>query len=137
MDSTEKKPQALNISLWIAQIVLGLMFLMAGFMKSTTPIDQLAVDVPWAKDIPEWLVRFIGISEFLGAVGLLLPSILRIKPKLTPVSAVGLVTVMVLAIIFHISRSEFPAIGFNLGLGAIAAFIAWGRFTQVPILPKG
>lgn len=137
MDSTEKKPQVLNISLWIAQIVLGFMFLMAGFMKSTTPIAQLAVDVPWAKDIPEWLVRFIGISEFLGAVGLLLPSILRIKPKLTPVSAVGLVTVMVLAIIFHISRSEFPAIGFNLGLGAIAAFIAWGRFTKVPILPKG
>lgn len=137
MNSTEKKPQVLNISLWIAQILLGLMFLMAGFMKSTTPIDQLAVDVPWAKDIPEWLVRFIGISEFLGAVGLLLPSILRIKPKLTPIAAVGLVTVMVLAIIFHISRSEFPAIGFNLGLGAIAAFIAWGRFAKVPILPKG
>ena len=113
------------------------MFLMAGFMKSTTPIDQLAVDVPWAKDVPEWLVRFIGISEFLGAVGLLPPSILRIKPKLTPMAAVGLVTVMVLAIIFHISRSEFPAIGFNLGLGAIAAFIARGRFTKVPILPKG
>jgi putative oxidoreductase len=135
--SAQRKSQGLHISLWIAQGILALMFLMAGFMKSTSPIDELSKNVPWAIDVPEWLLRFIGASEFLAALGLILPSILKIKPRLTPVAASALATVMVLAIFFHVSRSEFPAIGFNAAIGAVAIFIAWGRFAKEPILPKG
>ena len=69
-----QKSKVLNISLWAAQIILAGIFIMAGFMKTTTPIEQLSASLPWAKDVPSWLVRFIGISEFLGALGLSAPT---------------------------------------------------------------
>src|SRR5215218_5810365 len=94
--------QALHIALWIVQVILAAMFLMAGFMKATQPIEQLSAMVPWARQVPLALVRFIGISEFLGAVGLVLPSLLRIKPQLTPWAATGIAAIMVLALIFHL-----------------------------------
>lgn len=134
--TTVTTSKAFNIILWIAQVVLGGMFIMAGIMKSTTPLTELTPQLPWAADMPELLVRFIGVSELLGGLGLLLPSLLKIKPVLTPVAAVGLAVVMVFAIIFHITRSEFPAIGFNIILALLAAFIAWGRFKKAPISAK-
>jgi uncharacterized membrane protein YphA (DoxX/SURF4 family) len=135
--SLDQRPsRALNISLWVVQVILAGMFVMAGLMKSTKPIHELSVTVNWANDIPELLVRFIGVSELLGGLGLLLPGIFRIKPVLTPIAASGLVTVMVFAMIFHISRGEYPAIGFNLILALLAAFVAWGRFKKAVIPPK-
>jgi putative oxidoreductase len=81
------------------------MFLMAGFSKSTQPIEQLSQMMPWTGQVPVGLVRFIGVSEFLGAVGLLLPSQRRIKPQLSVWAALGIATVMVLALIFHVVLS--------------------------------
>ena len=124
-----------NILLWTAQVILGGMFLMAGIMKMTTPIEELALKAAWAQDLP-LLVRFIGVSEFAGALGLLLPSLLRIKPMLTPIAALGLVVVMILAGIFHLVRGEYPAIGFTIMLGVIAAFVAYGRTKKVPIAAR-
>jgi putative oxidoreductase len=135
-EMTTATPKTLNIALWVAQVVLGGMFIMAGVMKATTPIVDLVPQLPWAGDVPEMLVRFIGISELLGGIGLILPALLRMKPILTPYAATGLVTVMVFAAVFHITRGEYPAIGFNFVLGAVAAFIAWGRFKKAPIQPK-
>lgn len=82
------------------------------------------------------MVRFIGISELLGGIGLLFPSILRIKPILTPLAALGLFIVMVLALAYHIYKGENNLLGINLILGAIALFIGWGRYKKVPIQPK-
>ncbi len=124
-----------NIFLWSAQVTLGGMFLMVGLMKMTTPIEVLVLKVPLAKDLP-MLVRFIGVSEFAGALGLLLPSLLRIKPMLTSIAALGLVVVMILAGIFHLVRGEYPAIGFPIMFGLIAAFIAYGRTKKAPIAPR-
>ena len=112
------------------------MFIMAGAMKATQPIEALAESLPWVTTTPLALVRFIGISELLGGIGLLLPSILRIKPSLTVWAAVGLAVVMVLAAGFHASRGEFSAIGANAMFMAIAAFIAWGRSKKAPIAAK-
>lgn len=126
----------LNITLWAAQALLAAMFLMAGFIKITTPIEELSATLPWAKDIPEGLVRFIGASEFLAAIGLLLPSLLRIRPILTPMAALGIATVMFIAAIFHISRGEISVIGFNIGIMTVALFIAWGRLMKIPVQPK-
>jgi putative oxidoreductase len=134
--SKENRPRILNIGLWTAQVVLATVFIMAGFMKTTLPIDQLSLSVPWAKDVPEALVRFIGISELLGGIGLLLPGVFRIKPRLTPYAASGLLTIQVCAMVFHISRGEFDVISFNLALALLASFIAWGRFKKVPVLTR-
>lgn len=127
----------LNGGLWTAQVVLALMFGMAGVMKSTQPIAELAEKMVWPGAVPEGLVRFIGLAEFLGAVGLVLPAATRIKPLLTPLAAAGLVTIMALAAVFHLMRGEFGGIGFNFVLGSVAAFVAWGRYRRAPIAPRG
>ena len=136
MKQQQQRSKALHITLWIAQVLLAAMFLMSGLMKVSQPIDQLSKMLPWASQVPEALVRFIGVAEVLGAVGLILPSLLRIQPKLTPIAAVGLALVMLFAVVFHISRGETPMIGMNFILIAIAAFIAWGRFKKAPIASK-
>jgi uncharacterized membrane protein YphA (DoxX/SURF4 family) len=133
----EQKSKTLHISLWAAQVVLGIIFIMPGFLKTTQPIDQLAESMPWVKEAPVALVRFIGISELLGALGLILPAWLRIKPMLTPLAAMGLFTIMVLAFGFHVMRSEYEVLPVNVLFGAIALFIAWGRYKKVPITAKG
>jgi putative oxidoreductase len=132
----QNNPQRLNILLWILQVILGGMFIMAGFMKVMTPMEELVTKVPIAKDMPE-LIRFIGVSELLGGLGLILPSLLRIQPKLTVWAGYALALVMVLAAGYHIMHGEYSAILFNLILGGIAFFIAWGRSKKAPIAAKG
>jgi uncharacterized membrane protein YphA (DoxX/SURF4 family) len=135
--SPEATPsKGLHIGLWIVQVLLGVMFLMAGLMKSTQPIAALAAQMKWPAVVPEALVRFIGISELLGGLGLVLPSATRIKPVLTPIAALGLVVVMVLAALFHVSRGELFALPMNFVLGGLAAFVAWGRLKKAPIAPR-
>lgn len=131
-----KNNKAMNIGLWVAQALLAAMFIMAGGTKLAQPITTLAESMPWINNAPAALIRFIGASELAGGLGLLLPSILRIKPKLTVYAALGLVTIMILAAAFHASRGEFGAIGANLAFAAIAAFVAWGRSKKAPILAK-
>ena len=125
--------KGLSVALWISQILLAVMFGMAGFMKATQPIDQLSAMLPFVAQMPEGLVRFIGASELAGAVGLILPAALRILPVLTPLAASGLVVVMVLAAGFHISRGEFSNVPVNFILGSLAAFVAWGRLKMMHI----
>lgn len=132
----KKNNKAIHITLWIAQGLLAVMFIMAGFMKATQPVDALAESLVWVTSTPLGLVRFIGVSELLGGIGLLLPAILRIKPFLTIWAALGIGAIMLLAAIFHGSRGEFEAIGFNVFMLAIALFIAWGRSKKAPISAK-
>ena len=130
-----KRSKAWHVSLWIAQILLAGMFLMVGFMKTFTPLVELSQMVPLAAEMPA-LIRFIGISELAGGLGLLLPAALRIRPQLTAVAAAALALVMLLAIIFHIVRGEFSSIGTPIGLVILATIVAWGRVRKAPIAPR-
>ncbi len=118
----------MNRGLWVVQILLGAMFAMAGVMKATRPADELARRMTWVSAVSVATLRFIGISELLGALGLILPWATGIVPILTPIAAVGLVVIMILAAGLHAKRGEYGAIGFNVVLGGLAAFVAWGRF---------
>jgi len=131
-----KKSKSWNIILWAAQGLIAAMFLMAGSMKLTQPIAELATSLPWVKEVPEMLVRLIGLSEVLGGLGLILPAALRIRPKLTNLAAIGLIVVMVLALVFHLSRGEYEAAPVNIILMGILGLIAWGRNKKAPILAK-
>ncbi len=126
----------LHVGLWIVQVLLAAMFAMTGLMKLSQPIDALAASLPWVTTVPEMLVRFIGAAEFAGALGLILPSLTRIQPRLTALAAIGLIVVMLLASAFHASRGEFAVVPMNLVLGAFAAFVAWGRGKAAPIAPR-
>ncbi len=131
--TTQQPSKALHITLWVAQVLLAALFLMAGANKLFQSIEELSKMLPWAAEMPEAMVRFIGTSEILGALGLLLPSALRIMPRLTPVAAGGLALVMVLATAFHVSRGEASVIPMNIAFMAIALFIVWGRSKKAPI----
>ncbi len=121
----------MNIALWIMQALLAFAFLMGGGMKLATPMDELiaAGMGGWVAASPELLVRFIGLSEVLGAIGLIVPWATGIAPKLTPAAAGGLLIVMVLGAATHLSFGETGAILPNIVLGGMAAFVVWGRLT--------
>ena len=121
----------MNIAIWIIQGILAAMFGMAGVMKSTQPKEKLAPQVPWVNDFSLGVVRLVGISELLGAVGLIVPWATGIQPMLTPVAAAALVLVMLLAAIYHVVKGEYKAIAFNIVLGGLAAAVAYFRYTGV------
>lgn len=129
--------KGVHIALWIAQVLLGLAFASAGWMKFMQPIDALlASGMDWVSAMPAAMVRFIGLSELLGGIGLILPAATRIAPGLTPLAGAGLAVVMLLAALFHVVRAEFSALPINIVLGGLAAFIAWGRWKKAPIAPR-
>ena len=117
----------MNVTLWIAQIILALMFIMAGVMKTFSPIGDLAAQLVWPGEVPSLLVRFIGVSELLGGLGLILPSILKMNKKWTAFAALGLGLIMILALLYHLYKGEMFALPVNIAIGLIAFFVAWGR----------
>ena len=128
--------KGLNIGLWVAQGLIAFLMLSGGVMKLIVPIPELSKMFPWTGDLPEMAVRAIGLIDFAGGVGMILPSLLRIKPNLTPLAAIGIILLMVSAIIMHISRGEASVIGFNFVVIALAGFVYWGRTKKVEILAK-
>jgi uncharacterized membrane protein YphA (DoxX/SURF4 family) len=119
----------MNIALWIAQILLAAMYGMSGAMK-TFQTAKAKAQFPWAKNRSDGFVRFVGISELLGALGLILPMLTGILAWLTPLAAIGLLVIQLLAIFTeHLPKKEFNVIPINAVLIAISAFILLGRWT--------
>jgi hypothetical protein len=104
-------------------------YVMAGLMKATRPIPVLAGMMKWPGDYPAPFVRFIGAVDLLGGLGVVLPLATGILAWLTPVAAVCLVVLQVLAIGFHARRGESQILPANIVLLCLAAFVAWGRLS--------
>lgn len=121
------------IALWIIQGLLALAFLLAGFMKSFTPLEGLKKNMAWTGMVPASFVRFIGIAELLGALGLILPILTGVQPWLTIAAAIGLVVIMLCAAVFHAAHKEYSQIGTNIALLLLAAFIVVGHIAWVPL----
>ena len=119
----------MNIALWIIQVLLALLFLFAGAMKLIMPIEEMTKQMPVA--IPGLFLRFIGVCEVLGGLGLILPGLLRIKTWLTPLAAVSLVILMIGAMAFSFMIGVTAAIP-ALVTGLLAAFVAYGRRRLAP-----
>ena len=125
--------RGLRIGLWSAQIALAIVFALAGGMKVATPAAELAKMTP---GFPLAFLRFIGIAELAGAVGIILPALTRIAPVLTPLASSGFVIVMASAAVLHLVRGEFGELVVVIVLGALAYFVAWGRFKRAPIAQR-
>jgi uncharacterized membrane protein len=117
-----------NIVLWVIASILAVGFLLAGIMKATQPREKLAVKMDWVNDFSAGTVKFIGVVEILGALGLILPAALEIAPTLTPLAATGLAVVMLLAARVHARRKETQEVVVNLVLFVLAGFVALMRF---------
>ena len=118
----------MNAVLWIVQAVLALLFLWAGGMKLVLPLEQLAGPV----ELPGLFLRFIGVAEVLGAIGLILPGLLRIRPGLIPLAAAGLVIVMIGATGLTLAVGDVAMALIPLVVGLLAAFVAYGRWRVRP-----
>ncbi|HEX7176989.1 MAG TPA: DoxX family protein [Pyrinomonadaceae bacterium] len=123
----------MTYALWIVQALLALLFLFAGGTKLVIPPDVLAsMGSPNQIPLPGWFVRFIGVAEVLGALGLLLPGLLRVKPWLTPLAAAGLVIIMIGATALTMAADGVAAGVVPLVVGLLAAFVAYGRWRLAP-----
>ena len=123
----------MNIALWVVQVVLALGFVGAAF-NHITRRDRPGRGMEWMQAVPKRLLTTIGVLEILGAIGLIVPAATKILPILTPVAAASLAVLMLFAAIFHARRpGEMQNLVFNVVLGALAAFVAYGRFVLEPI----
>jgi uncharacterized membrane protein YphA (DoxX/SURF4 family) len=123
----DSRRPALNYVLWTLQVLLAALFLFAGAMKFIMPIAEMTKQMP----LPAWFLYFIGVAEILGGLGLVLPSLLRIRPGLTPLAAAGLVIIMIGATVI---AAKTALVTFVLGL--LSAFVAYGRWRLWPIAAK-
>jgi uncharacterized membrane protein YphA (DoxX/SURF4 family) len=120
----------MNIALWIIQALLALLFLFAGGMKLVMPIEEMMKQMPLP--LPGWFLRFIGVVELLGAIGVILPWLMGSRPGLTPLAAAGLVIVMIGATVYGLAAGEIASSLMPLAVGILAAFVAYGRWRLVP-----
>ena len=124
----------MNIALWIIQVLLALLFLFAGGTKLVLPIDVLtSMGSPNQVHLPALLIRFIGVCEVLGALGLLLPGLFRKRTDLTPLAAAGLVIIMIGATVLTFIGDGIALAMPPLIVGLLCAFVAYGRWKVRPL----
>ncbi len=114
----------MNIALWIVQGLLAALFLFAGGMKLVLPVEEMTKQMP----LPGLFLRFIALCEVLGALGLILPGLLRIRPGLTPLAAAGLAIIMIGATVLTAMTGDVAMALIPLVVGLLAAFVAYGRW---------
>ena len=119
----------MNIALWIVQALLAALFLFAGGTKLVLPVEEMTKEIA----MPGWFLRFIGVAEVLGGLGLVLPWITRIRPSLTPLAAAGLVIIMIGATVTTVMTGEIAMALMPLGVGIFCVFIAYGRWRLTPL----
>ena len=119
----------MTYALWIVQVLLALLFLFAGVSKLIMSIEEMTKDI----QMPGAFLRFIAVVEILGAIGLILPSLLRIRPGLTPLAAAGLVVIMMGATVVTLMIGTVVMALISFVVGLLAAFVAYGRWKLAPI----
>lgn len=120
--------------LWIVQILLALLFLFSGGIKLVLPTETLiAMGPPNQVVLPGAFIKFIGVCEVLGGLGLVLPSLLRIRPGLTPLAAVGLIIIMIGALVIDIIAHGMAGAVVPVVTGLLLGFVAYGRTRLAPI----
>lgn len=128
--------KALNVGLWGVQVLLALIFVGTGIWKLATPIDELAAMIPWAGQTSPNLLYVTAVFDILGGVGVLLPSVTRVAPKLTLLAALGCGALQASAVVFHVARGEGASTPFNLLLIGLSLLVLWGRGSKVPIATR-
>jgi uncharacterized membrane protein YphA (DoxX/SURF4 family) len=123
----------MNIVLWIIQVLVALLFLFAGGVKLVLPIEEMTRQMA----MPGSFLRFLGVVEVLGGLGLILPGLFRIKTWLTPLAAAGLVIIMIGATVISLRIGPIGPAMIPLVTGLLAAFVAYGRWRLAPLAARG
>jgi uncharacterized membrane protein YphA (DoxX/SURF4 family) len=135
----------MNTALWIVQCVLAAVFVFGGGMKLVMPIEEMTKGMPAAFPAAGAFLRFIGVAELLGGLGLVLPGLFRIRSDLAPLAALGLVIIMAGATGLGLVMRDPVATLIPFVVGGLATFVAYGRWRlaphrappRVPLRPTG
>src|SRR2546426_6349020 len=119
----------MTYALWVVQGLLALLFLFAAGRKLVLPLEALEGLVA----LPGLFLRCIGVAEVLGALGLVLPGLLRMRPGLTPLAAAGLVIIMTGATVVTVAGGQLAPALISVVVGLLAAFVAFGRWRLAPL----
>jgi uncharacterized membrane protein YphA (DoxX/SURF4 family) len=123
--------------LWVLQVLLGLLFLFAGGMKLVMSAEAMAaMGPPDAIIFSDLFLKFIGVCEVLGGLGLIVPALLRIRPSLTPLAAALLTIIMIGAVAVTIAGPGIGAAVAPFVFTVLIAFVAYGRWKLAPISPR-
>lgn len=124
----------MNVVLWILQVLMAVLFLFAGGSKLIMSAEALSQPAaPNAVMLPVWFLRFIGVFEFLGVLGLLLPGLLKTRQYLTPLAALGLAIIMIGAVVFTVINGAIPVALVNVVILLLLLFIAYARWRVRPL----
>jgi len=118
--------------LWTVQALLAALFLFSGSFKLLAPMEMMQMPFPF----PEAFIRFLGAAEMTGAIGLILPSLLRIKPRLTPIAASCLLVIMTGATVVSLLGGGVPMAALPFIVGLLVTFVAYGRLRLAPQQPR-
>jgi uncharacterized membrane protein len=125
----------MNKVLWVLQVFAGIFFVFVGISHFIVP-DGLPAMMDWMYDLDDTVHIVSGTAEILGGLGLVLPAVTRIQPRLVPLAAIGLAIVMAGAVVWHVGREEYQQVANNVVFVVILLIIAWGRGKTHPIAPK-
>lgn len=120
----------MKATVWIVSGLLALAFLFIGLTKVITPAAELEA---MSAGVPVVLLKIAGTAEVIGALGLILPALTRVRPDLTPLAATGLVLTMFAAAITNVIVAQYTMIPLTVVLGGLAGFVAWARFGEYSI----
>jgi hypothetical protein len=122
----------MNRFLWIVQILLALLFLFAGGAKLVMPAAQLTAQTP----LPAAFLRFIGVMEILGGIGMVLPGMLRMCTPLTPLAGAGLFIIMIGAVVVTVQTLGAAQAVLPFVTGVLVVFVAYGRWRVAPLVGR-
>ena len=124
----------MNKALWVIQVLVGLLFIFAGGSKLVMTADQMQqMQAGQAVSFSLGFLRFIGVCELLGGLGLILPGLLRIRPGLTPLAAAGLIVIMIGATVVTLKNGMAGAAAIPAVVGLLCAFVAHARWKLAPL----
>ena len=126
--SANAPSRKMNVVLWIVQGLLAALFMFSGVMKFVMSIEEMTRQIA----LPGWFLHFIGVAEILGAIGLILPGILRIRVELTPLAAAGLSIITVGATWITVAGGQGAIAIMPFVTALLSAFVAYGRWRMVP-----
>jgi uncharacterized membrane protein len=120
-----KHSKVILIAVWIAKIILAISFIWGASLKLFLSVEKLSAMWPWTTEVPVAVVKFTGIIDLLGGIGIIAPVILSLNPKITQITAFAIIVLMICGSVFHICRGEASQIGINVFFAFLASFIVW------------
>jgi uncharacterized membrane protein YphA (DoxX/SURF4 family) len=123
----------MNITLWVLQVLLAMAFFAHGWLVLMPPPE---IGAQMNAELPRAFWVFLGVAEVCAAIGLTLPGITGILPRLVPSAAAGVMFVTISATVWHLARGEYSSAAITVVLLIMATITAYGRWRLVPIRPR-